>query len=155
MNLMNTSALILLGTIALSLVVVSYPMMILAQEQPSAGQQSQEQFDVPLSFSLKVKSDGDDKNASSTEGGKDVTLNLSVQNGQSGSPAQVPLTAKVSNDTKTQDLEFCVSLSEEKELCQSLEELVKAQGENQIAGESSNETIASGNSADTLCKRCK
>jgi hypothetical protein len=80
---------------------------------------------------------------------------LSVQNGQSGSPAQVPLTAKVSNDTKTQDLEFCVSLSEEKELCQSLEELVKAQGENQIAGESSNETIASGNSADTLCKRCK
>jgi hypothetical protein len=151
MNLMNTPALILLGTIALSLVVVSYPMMSLAQEQPSTEQQSQEQFDVPLNFSLKVKSDGD-TNASSTEGGKDVIVTLSVQNGADGSPAQVPLTAnltaKVSNDTKTQDLQFCVSLSEEKEMCQSLEEIVKAQGENQTAGESSDEAIASGNSVD-------
>jgi hypothetical protein len=151
MNLMNTPALILLGTIAISL-VVSYPMMSLAQEQPSTEQQSQEQFDVPLNFSLKVKSDGDDTNASSTEGGKDVIVTLSVQNGADGSPAQVPLTAnltaKVSNDTKTQDLQFCVSLSEEKEMCQSLEEIVKAQGENQTAGESSNEAIASGNSVD-------
>jgi hypothetical protein len=73
---------------------------------------------------------------------------LNVQNGQGGSPAQVALTAKVSNDTKTQDLEFCVSLSEEKEMCQSLEEIVKAQGENQTSGESSNETSASGNSPD-------
>jgi hypothetical protein len=147
MNLMNTPALILLGTIALSL-VVSYPMMSLAQDQLSTAQQSQEQFDVPLNFSLKVKGDGDDKNASSTEGGKDVTVTLSVQNGQGGSPAQVPLTAKVSNDTKTQDIEFCVSLSEEKEMCQSLEEIVKAQGENQTSGESSNETSASGNPPD-------
>ncbi len=147
MNLMNTPALILLGTIALSL-VVSYPMMSLAQEQLSTAQQSQEQFDVPLNFSLKVKGDGDDKNASSTEGGKDITVTLSVQNGQGGSPAQVPLMAKVSNDTKTQDLEFCVSLSEEKEMCQSLEEIVKAQGENQTSDESSNETSASGNLPD-------
>jgi hypothetical protein len=148
MNLMNTPALILLGTIALSL-VVSYPMMSEAQEQPSTAQQSQEQFDVPLNFSLKVKGDGDDKNASSTEGGKDITVTLSVQNGQGGgSPTEVPLTAKVSNDTKTQDLEFCVSLSQEKEMCQSLEEIVKAQGENQTSDESSNETSASGNSPD-------
>jgi hypothetical protein len=148
MNLMNTPASILLGTIALSF-VVSYPMMSLAQEQPSTGNQSssQEQFDVPLNFSLKVKGDGD-KNASSTEGGKDVTVTLSVQNGQGGSLALVPLTAKVSNDTKTQDLAFCVSLSEEKEMCQSLEEIVKAQGENQTSSESSNETSASGNSSD-------
>ena len=147
MNLMNTPALILLGTIALSL-VVSYPMMSLAQEQAPTGQRSQEQFDVPLNFSLKVKGLGDEKNASSTEGDKDVTVTLSVQNGQGGSPAQVPLTAKVSNDTKTQDLEFCVSLSEAKEMCQSLEQIVKAQGENQTSGESSNETSASGNSPD-------
>lgn len=147
MNLMNTPASILLGTIALSL-VVSYPVMSLAQDQPSTGQQSQEQFDVPLNFSLKVKGDGEDKNASSTEGGKDVTVTLSVQNGQGGSLALVPLTAKVSNDTKTQDLAFCVSLSEEKEMCQSLEEIVKAQGENQTSGESSNETSASGDSSD-------
>ncbi|TLX85177.1 MAG: hypothetical protein E6L04_05755 [Thaumarchaeota archaeon] len=144
---MNTPALILLGTIALSL-LVSYPMRSLAQEQPPAGQQSQEQFDVPLNFSLKVKGLGDEKNASSTGGGKDVTVTLNVQNGQGGSPTQVPLTAKVSNDTKTQDLEFCVSLSEAKEMCQSLEQIVKAQGENQTSDESSNETSASGNSPD-------
>jgi len=144
---MNTPALILLGTIALSL-LVSSPMRSLAQEQPPAGQQSQEQFDVPLNFSLKVKGLGDEKNASSTGGGKDVTVTLNVQNGQGGSPTQVPLTAKVSNDTKTQDLEFCVSLSEAKEMCQSLEQIVKAQGENQTSGESSNETSASGNSPD-------
>lgn len=147
MNLMNTPASILLGTIALSL-VISYPMMSLAQDQPFTGQQSQEQFDVPLNFSLKVKGDGEDKNVSSTEGGKDVTVTLSVQNGQGGSLALVPLTAKVSNDTKTQDLAFCVSLGQEKEMCQSLEEIVKAQGENQTSGESSNETSASGDSSD-------
>ena len=147
MNLMNLPAIILLGTIALSL-VISYPMMSLAQDQPSTGQQSQEQFDVPLNFSLKVKADGEDKNASSAEGGKDVTVTLSVQNGQGGGLALVPLTAKVSNDTKTQDLAFCVSLSQEKEMCQSLEEIVKAQGENQTSGESSNETSASGDSSD-------
>ncbi len=153
MNLMNTPALILLGTIALSL-VVSYPMMSLAQEQPSTGQQSQEQFDVPLNFSLKIKGDGDDnategdRDDNATEGGKDVTVTLSVQNGQGGSPAQVPLTAKLSNDTKPQDLEFCVSLSEEKQMCLSLEEIVKAQGENQTSAESSNETSASGNLPD-------
>jgi hypothetical protein len=147
MNLMNIPAIILLGTIALSL-VVSYPMMSLAQEQPPAAQQSQEQFDVPLNFSLKVKGLGDEKNASSTEGGKDVTVTLSVQNGQGGTPAQVPLTAKVSNDTKTQDIAFCVSLSKEKEMCQSLEEIVKAQGENQTSGVSSNETSTSGKSPD-------
>ena len=144
---MNLPALILLGTIPLSLVVL-FPMMSLAQDEPSTGNQSQEQFDVPLNFSLKVKADGEDKNASSTEGGKDVTVTLSVQNGQGGSLALVPLTAKVSNDTKTQDLAFCVSLSQEKEMCQSLEEIVKAQGENQTSGESSNETSASGDSSD-------
>ena len=76
----------------------------------------------------------------------DVTVTLSVQNGQGGGPAQVPLTAKVPNDTKTQDLEFCASLSKEKEMCQSLEEIVKAQGENQTSGESSNRTSSSRNS---------
>ena len=89
--------LILAVTIALSL-VVSYPMMSLAQEQPSTAQQSQEQFDVPLNFSLKVKGDGDDKNASSTEGGKDVTVTLKLRNSQNASPMDLPLTAKVSND---------------------------------------------------------
>ena len=143
---MNLPALILLGTIALSL-VISFPMMSLAQDQPSTGKQSQEQFDVPLNFSLKVKGGGD-KNASSTEGGKDVTVTLSVQNGQGGSLALVPLTAKLSNDTNAQDLELCTTLQGAEESCQSLEDVVQAQGENQTSDESSNETSTSGDSND-------
>jgi hypothetical protein len=48
-----------------------------------------EQYNVPLNFSLKGKSDGDDKNASSTEGGKDVTVTLKNQTGTSTKEQQV------------------------------------------------------------------
>lgn len=143
MNLMNILALILVGTFALSL-VVSYPMMSIAQQQPQTGNQSQEQIDVPLNFSLKLK---DGENAKDMNATKDVTVNLSVHDSEGGSPAQIPLTAKVSNDTKIQDLELCASLKEGKEMCNSLEEVVKA--ENQSAGASSNESSSSsGNSTD-------
>jgi hypothetical protein len=136
--------LILAVTIALSL-VVSYPMMSLAQQQPFTGQQSKEQIDVPLNFTLKGKGD-DDNNA--TEGGKEVTVTLKIRSSEEGSPMDLPLTAKVSNDTNIQDIELCGTMQEGKEMCQSLEEVVKAQGENQTAGESSNETNSSGNSTN-------
>jgi hypothetical protein len=145
MNLMNIVAIILVGTFALSL-AVSYPMMSVAQQQPSTGQQSQEQIDVPLNFSLKVK-DGEDKNA--TEGGKDVTVTVNVQDSEGGSPAKVPLTAKLPNDTKTEDIELCASLKGGKEMCQSLEQVVKAQGQNPSCDTASNESSGgSGNSTD-------
>ena len=123
-------------------------MMSLAQDQPFTGQQSQEQFDVPLNFSLKVKGGENAKDKNATEGGKDVTVTLSVQNGQGGSLALVPLTAKVSNDTKLQDLELCGTMSGGEEMCKSLGDVMKTQGENQTSGESSNETSASGNPPD-------
>ena len=123
-----------LTTLALSL-VLSFPMMSLTQQQFAAGQQSQEKIDVPLNFTLKAKGDGGEEgNVSST---KDVTVNLKVQTSENGSATEIPVTAKVSNDTKTQDLELCSSLQEGKESCNSLKDLMKSKGENQSSSESS------------------
>ena len=129
--------LIAVTTLALSL-VLSFPMMSLTQQQSAAGQQSEEKIDVPLNFTLKAKGDGGDGgeegNASST---KDVIVTLKVLTSQNGSPTEIPITAKVSNDTKTQNLELCSSLQEGKEVCNSLKDLMKLKGENQSSSESS------------------
>ena len=134
-------------TLALSL-VLSFPMMSLTQQQFAAGQQSEEKIDVPLNFTLKAKGDGGDGgeegNASST---KDVTVNLKIQTSPTGSPTEIPVTAKVSNDTKTQNLELCSSLQEGKEVCNSLKDLMKSKGENQSSSESS-ESSGSDNSTN-------
>jgi len=125
-------------TLALSL-VLSFPMMSLTQQQFAAAQQSEEKIDVPLNFTLKAKGDGgkdggEEGNASST---KDVIVTLKVLTSQNGSPTEIPITAKVSNDTKTQNLELCSSLQEGKEVCNSLKDLMKSKGENQSSSESS------------------
>ncbi|HEY5738055.1 MAG TPA: hypothetical protein VIS28_07235 [Nitrososphaeraceae archaeon] len=124
-------------TLALSL-VLSFPMMSLAQHQFAAGQTSEEKIDVPFNFTLKAKGDGGDGgeegNASST---KDVIVTLKVLTSQNGSPTEIPITAKVSNDTKTENLELCSSLQEGKEVCNSLKDLMKSKGENQSSSESS------------------
>ena len=129
--------LIAVTTLALSL-VLSFPMMSLTQQQFAAGQQSEEKIDVPLNFTLKAKGDGGDGgeegNASST---KDVIVTLKVLTSQNGSPTEIPITAKVSNDTKSQDLELCSTLQEGKETCNSLQDLMKSKGENQSSSESS------------------
>jgi hypothetical protein len=132
--LMN-KPLIAVATLALSL-VLSFPMMSLTQQQFAAGQQSEEKIDVPLNFTLKAKGDGGEEegNASST---KDVTVNLKIQTSQNGSATEIPVTAKVSNDTKTQDLELCGTMQEGKEMCNSLNDLMKSKGENQSSSESS------------------
>ena len=135
-------------TLALSL-VLSFPMMSLTQQQFAAGQQSEEKIDVPLNFTLKAKGDGgkdggEEGNASST---KDVIVTLKVLTSQNGSPTEIPITAKVSNDTKTQNLELCSSLQEGKEVCNSLKDLMKSKGENQSSSESS-ESSGSDNSTN-------
>lgn len=139
--------LIAVTTLALSL-VLSFPMMSLTQQQFAAGQQSEEKIDVPLNFTLKAKGDGGDGgeegNASST---KDVIVTLKVLTSQAGSPTEIPVTAKVSNDTKTQDLELCSSLQEGKESCNSLKDLMKSKGENQSSSESG-ESSGSDNSTN-------
>ena len=139
--------LIAVTTLALSL-VLSFPMMSLTQQQFAAAQKSEEKIDVPLNFTLKAKGDGGDGgeegNASST---KDVIVTLKVLTSQAGSPTEIPVTAKVSNDTKTQDLELCSSLQEGKETCNSLQDLMKSKGENQSSSESS-ESSGSDNSTN-------
>jgi hypothetical protein len=142
---MNTLSLIIVGTIALSLGIL-YPMMSLAQEEEQTGEQSQDQIEVPLNFSLNVPGDGDDQDA--TEGGKDVTVTLNIESSEGGSATQVPLTAMLSNDTQIQDLEVCATFQGGNEMCQSLEEVVNAQEEDQTSGESSNETGDSGEPTD-------
>ena len=142
---MNTIAIILVGTIALSL-GISYPMMSLAQQDKQSEEQLPDQIDVPMNLTLKLK-DGGNEEVNATEA-IDVTVNLKVQTGQDGSPTDIPITAKVSNDTTVQDLELCAIVQEGNEMCNSLEDLVKAPEEKQSNETSSDESSSSGNSTD-------
>ena len=145
---MNILAIILVGTIALSL-GISYPMMSLAQQE-TQSEELPDQIDVPMNLTLKLK-DGGNEEVNATEA-KDVTVNLKVQTGQDGSPTEIPLTAKVSNDTNVQDIELCAVVQEGNEMCNSLEDLMKASEENQSNGtasdESSDESSSSGNGTE-------
>lgn len=138
---MNILAFILVGTIAFSL-GVPYPMMSLAQEENQTGGQSPEQIEIPLNFTLKAQG-GDDEEVNATEA-KEVTVTLNVQGAKE---MKIPVTAKVANDTQTQDLELCTTLQGAEEMCNSLEEIVQAASENQTNGESSNQS-SSGNATE-------
>ena len=142
---MNILAIILVGAITLSL-GISYPMMSLAQQDKQSEEQLPDQIDVPMNLTLKLK-DGGNEEVNATEA-IDVTVNLKVQTGQDGSPTDIPITAKVSNDTTVQDLELCAIVQEGNEMCNSLEDLVKAPEENQSNETSSDESSSSGNSTD-------
>lgn len=142
---MNTLAIILVGTIALSL-GISYPMMSLAQQDKQSEEQLPDQIDVPMNLTLKLK-DGGNEEVNATQA-IDVTVNLKVQTGQDGSPTEIPITAKVSNDTTVKDLELCAVVQEGKEMCNSLENLVKAPEENQSNETASDESSSSGNSTE-------
>ena len=145
---MNILAIILVGTIALSL-GISYPMMSLAQQE-TQSEELPDQIDVPMNLTLKAQ-DGGNEEVNATEA-KNVTVNLKVQTGQDGSPTEIPLTAKVSNDTTVQDIELCAVVQEGNEMCNSLEDLMKAAQENQSNGtasdESSDEASSSGNATE-------
>ncbi|MGV8106744.1 MAG: hypothetical protein ACP5OH_03105 [Nitrososphaerota archaeon] len=139
---MNILAFILVGTIAFSL-GVSYPMMSLAQEENQTAGQSPEEIEIPLNFTLKAQG-GDDEEVNATEA-KEVTVTLNVQGAKE---MKIPVTAKVANDTQTQDLELCTSLQGGEETCNSLEEIVQAAGENQTNGGPSNESSDAGNATE-------
>ena len=145
---MNILAIILVGTITLSL-GISYPMMSLAQDTQSE-EQVPDNVDVPMNLTLRTQ-DGGDEDVNATES-KEVTVNLKVQTSQDGSPTEIPLTAKVSNDTTLQDIELCAVVQEGNEMCNSLEDLVKASEESQSnatsSDESSNESSSNGNSTE-------
>ena len=150
---MNILAIILAGTIALSLGIL-YPMTSLAQEDKQSEEQLPDQIDVPMNLTLKLK-DGGNEEVNATES-KDVTVNLMVQTGKEGSPTEIPIIAKVSNDTSVQDLELCAVVQGANEMCNSVEDLVKASEENSEdsqanateSNKSSNETSSSDNSTE-------
>ena len=126
-----------MATIALSL-VLSFPMMSLLTPQSAAAQESKDKIDVPLNFSLKSKGDdGEQANASSM---KDVTVTLKVKTSENGSATDIPLTARVSNDTAVQDLQLCGSLQGTEEMCHSLAEMAQSAGESQSSESSSNQS---------------
>jgi hypothetical protein len=140
MDLMNMQTLILVGTIALSL-VIAYPMMSLAQQEPETGNQSssESQIEVPLNFTLKAK--GGEK-AKEGQENKSITVDVTIQQGEGGSPTKVPVTAMVPNNTKMQDLQLCSSMKEGKESCQSLKDFMpkSSNGSSEESNSSSSST---------------
>jgi len=81
---MYMQTLIAVATFALSL-VVSYPMMSLAQQESENGNQSssQSQIEVPLNFTLKAK--GGEK-AKEGQENKSITVDVTIQQGEGGNP---------------------------------------------------------------------
>jgi hypothetical protein len=143
MQLMNMQTLILVATFALSL-VIAYPMMSLAQQESETGSQStsESQIEVPLNFTLKAK--GGEK-AKEGQENKSITVDVTIQQGEGGSPTKVPVTAEVPNNTKMQDVQLCSSMKEGKELCQSLKDFMAKQ--NQSSSGSSEESSNGSNNA--------
>jgi hypothetical protein len=134
----------LIGTFALSL-VIAYPMMSLAQQEPETGNQSssQSQIEVPMNLTLKAK--GGEK-AKEGQENKSITVEVTVQQGEGGNPTKVPVTAEVANNTKMQDVQLCSSMKEGKESCQSLKDFMPKQ--NQLSSGSSEESKSSSNTND-------
>ena len=159
MQLMNMKTLFLVATFALSL-VIAYPMMSLAQQEPETGNQSssedqqetgnqsssqssQSQIEVPMNFTLKAK--GGEK-AKEGQENKSITVDVAIQQGEGGSPTKVPVTAMVPNNTKMQDVQLCSSMKEGKQSCQSLKDFMPKQ--NQSSSGSSEESKSSSNTND-------
>src|SRR5438093_1661794 len=145
MQLMNMKTLILTGTFALSL-VIAYPMMSLAQQEPETGNQSssQSQIEVPMNLTLKAK--GGEK-AKEGQENKSITVDVTVQQGEGGNPTKVPVTAMVPNNTKMQDVQLCSSMKEGKESCQSLKDFMPKQNQSS-SGSSEKSSKGSNNATD-------
>ena len=138
--------LILAATLALSL-AISLPMMSLAQEKKSTEKEIPSNIDVPLNFTLKVKG-GEEKNkenATSAPGAKDLDVTVKLQGSEGGSPVDLPLKTKISNDTKLSDIQLCGAMTEGKQMCQSLEKFVTEKAQNQSSSESSGQSENGGN----------
>ena len=143
MQLMNMKTPVLVATFALSL-AIAYPMMSLAQlEQTGNQSSSQSQIEVPLNFTLKAK--GGEK-AKEGQENKTISVDVTIQQGEGGSPAKVPVTAEVPNNTKIQDVQLCASMKEGKQSCQSLKDFMPK--ENKSSSGSSENHKSSNNATD-------
>jgi hypothetical protein len=134
---MNIQALVAVATFALSL-VIAYPMMSLAQSS------SESQIEVPLNFTLKAK--GGEK-AKEGQENKTITVDVTIQQGEGGSPTKVPVTAELPNNTKMQDVQLCSSMKEGKQSCQLLKDFMPKENKSS-SGLSEKSSNGSNNSTD-------
>jgi hypothetical protein len=109
-----------------------------------AQSSSESQIEVPLNFTLKAK--GGEK-AKEGQENKTITVDVTIQPGEGGSPTKVPVTAELSNNTKMQDVQICSSMKEGKQLCQSLKDFMPKQNKSS-SGSSEDSSKGSSNSTD-------
>ena len=141
---MNIITPVLVATFALSL-AIAYPMMSLAQfEQTGNQSSSQSQIEVPLNFTLKAK--GGEK-AKEGQENKTISVDVTIAQGEGGSPTKVPVTAEVPNNTKIQDVQLCASMKEGKQSCQPLKDFMPKENKSS-SGSSENSSSGSNNATD-------
>ncbi len=139
---MNIITPVLVATFAISL-AIAYPMMSLAQfEQTGNQSSSQSQIEVPLNFTLKAK--GGEK-AKEGQENKTISVDVTIAQGEGGSPTKVPVTAELPNNTKIQDVQLCASMKEGKQSCQPLKDFIPK--ENQSSSGSSEKSSNGSNNA--------
>ncbi len=86
----------------------------------------------PLKFFIKYSKNGATNNAtgvgaqSTTSGGgaagatKQITINVNLQKGTSGTPIKLPITATVPANATPQELQLCALMAGGKQICQAL-----------------------------------
>jgi hypothetical protein len=144
MQIMNIITPVLVATFAISL-AIAYPMMSLAQfEQTGNQSSSQSQIEVPLNFTLKAK--GGEK-AKEGQENKTISVDVTIAQGEGGSPTKVPVTAEVPNNTKIQDVQLCASMKEGKQSCQPLKDFMPKENKSS-SGSSEKSSSGSKNATD-------
>ena len=144
MEIVNIITPVLVATFALSL-AIAYPMMSLAQfEQTGNQSSSQSQIEVPLNFTLKAK--GGEK-AKEGQENKTISVDVTIAQGEGGSPTKVPVTAEVPNNTKIQDVQLCASMKEGKQSCQPLKDFMPKENKSS-SGSSEKASSGSNNATD-------
>ena len=144
MQIVNIITPVLVATFALSL-AIAYPMMSLAQfEQTGNQSSSQSQIEVPLNFTLKAK--GGEK-AKQGQENKTISVDVTIAQGEGGSPTKVPVTAEVPNNTKIQDVQLCASMKEGKQSCQPLKDFMPKENKSS-SGSSEKSSSGSNNATD-------
>jgi len=144
MEIVNIITPVLVATFALSL-AIAYPMMRLAQfEQTGNQSSSQSQIEVPLNFTLKAK--GGEK-AKEGQENKTISVDVTIAQGEGGSPTKVPVTAEVPNNTKIQDVQLCASMKEGKQSCQPLKDFMPKENKSS-SGSSEKSSSGSNNATD-------
>jgi hypothetical protein len=144
MEIVNIITPVLVATFALSL-AIAYPMMSLAQfEQTGNQSSSQSQIEVPLNFTLKAK--GGEK-AKEGQENKTISVDVTIAQGEGGSPTKVPVTAEVPNNTKIQDVQLCASMKEGKQSCQPLKDFMPKENKSS-SGSSEKSSSGSNNATD-------